>query len=309
MGIVATTGFFDGVHLGHQAVLNRVVTMAAAQGKESTVVTFWPHPRTVLRQDAEKVRLLNSLDEKKELLARSGIQHVHIIPFTADLAKFTAAQFFDLHLKQELHVDTLIVGHDHHLGANACDDYTAMKTTGAAMGITVERVDAVAHIGCFPSDVSSFAPENNALSSTKIREFLKNGNVQAANKCLGYQYKLQGVVVEGNKLGRMLGFPTANMQLYEPLKQLPADGVYAVTVSVARQTYQGLMNVGLRPTVRGTNRTIETHILDFDEDIYGQPIEVQLLAHIRAERHFDSLDALKQQIKQDKENSRNYFLL
>ena len=302
MGIIATTGFFDGVHLGHQAVLSRVVATAAEQGKESAVVTFWPHPRTILQQDAEKVRLLNSLDEKKELFTRLGIQYIHVIPFNTDLAKHTAANFFELYLKQELNVDTLIVGYDHHLGAKAGNDYAAMKTVGAAMGITVEKVEAI-----FPPGVSSFPIKNNALSSTKIREFLKTGNVQAANDCLGYQYKLQGVVVEGNKLGRMLGFPTANMQLYEPLKQLPADGVYAVTVIVAEQAYQGLMNVGLRPTVRGTNRIIETHILDFERDIYGQPIEVQLLTHIREERHFDSLEALKQQIKQDKENSRNYF--
>jgi riboflavin kinase/FMN adenylyltransferase len=145
------------------------------------------------------------------------------------------------------------------------------------------------------------------LSSTKIREFLKNGNVQAANECLGYRYKLQGVVVEGNKLGRMLGFPTANMQLYEPLKQLPADGVYTVNVLLAEQMYKGVMNIGLRPTIRGTNRTIETHIIDFDQDIYGQPIEVQLLAHIRKECHFDSLEALKQQITKDKDKSKEYF--
>ena len=302
MGIIVTTGFFDGVHLGHQAVLSRVVATAAAQGKESAVVTFWPHPRTILQQDAEKVRLLNSLDEKKELFTRLGIQYIHVIPFTTGLAKHTAARFFELYLKQALNVDTLIVGYDHHLGAKAGNDYAAMKTTGTAMGITVEKVEAILSPG-----ISSSPVENNALSSTKIREFLKTGNVQAANECLGYPYKLQGVVVEGNKLGRMLGFPTANMQLYEPLKQLPADGVYAVKVIVAEQRYQGLMNVGLRPTVRGTNRTIETHILDFDRDIYGQPIEVQLLAHIREERHFDSLGALKQQIKQDKENSRNYF--
>jgi riboflavin kinase/FMN adenylyltransferase len=307
MGIVATTGFFDGVHLGHQAVLHKVVTTAAAQGKDSAVVTFWPHPRTILRQDAEKLRLLNSLDEKKELLTRLGIQHIHVIPFTAELAKLTTACFFDLYLKQELNVDTLIVGHDHRLGANACDDYAVMKTTGAAMGIAVEQVDAIAHSSFFAAGLSSFAPKNSAVSSTKIREALKGGDVQTANECLGYAYKLQGVVVEGNKLGRTLGFPTANMQLYEPLKQLPADGVYAVTVLVAGQQYNGVMNIGLRPTVHGTVRVIETHILDFNQDIYGQPIEVQLLAHIRKEIRFDSLEALKQQIMKDKKDSKNYF--
>jgi len=305
MGIIATTGFFDGVHLGHQAVLNKVVSMAAAQGKESAAVTFWPHPRTILRQDAEKLRLLNSLDEKKKILTRLGIQHIHIIPFTNELALLSTARFFYLHLKQELNVDTLIVGHDHRLGSNAGDDFAVMKTIGATMGIVVEQVDVVEHSFFFSPGMSSFAPKNNAVSSTKIREALKGGDVQTANDCLGYRYQLQGVVVKGNQLGRILGFPTANIQLYEPLKQLPADGVYAVTVSVAEKNYKGLMNIGLRPTVRGTTRTIETHILDFEQDIYGQPIAVQLLAHIREERRFDSLEALKQQIKKDKDSLKN----
>ena len=306
MGKVATTGFFDGVHLGHQAVLNKVIAVAAAQGEESAVITFWPHPRTVLLQDAEKVRLLNSLDEKKELIARLGIQHIHVIPFNTELAKLTTASFFDLYLKQQLDVSTLIIGHDHRLGNNACGDYAAMKTIGAAIGITIEQVGTVTHSSCLLGP--SPTPENNALSSTKIREALKNGDVKTAFKYLGYRYKLQGVVMEGNKLGRMLGFPTANMQLYEPLKQLPADGVYAVITKVAGQNYKGLMNIGLRPTIRGTDRVIETHILDFNQDIYGQPIEVELVAYIREERRFDSLDALKQQMMKDKEDSKKYFI-
>ncbi|MCL2097205.1 MAG: bifunctional riboflavin kinase/FAD synthetase [Bacteroidales bacterium] len=307
MGIVATTGFFDGVHIGHQSVLNKVLSTAEAQGKENAVITFWPHPRTILGQDAEKLRLLNSLEEKKKILTRLGIQHIHIIPFTNELAQLCTSRFFELHLKQELNVDTLIVGYDHRLGINASDNYATMKSIGGALGIAVEQVESVEYSSFFSSGISSFAPKNNAVSSTKIREALKGGDVQTANECLGYRYSLQGVVVVGNKLGRMLGFPTANMQLYEPLKQLPADGVYAVIVSIAEQSYKGLMNIGLRPTVRGTTRTIETHILDFDQDIYGQPIEVQLLAHIREEQRFDSLDALKQQITKDKEDSRNYF--
>lgn len=303
MGIVATTGFFDGVHLGHQAVLSRVVSTAAAQGKESAVVTFWPHPRTILRQDAEKLRLLNSLEEKKEIFTRLAIQHIHVIPFTHELAQFSTARFFEVYLKQTLNIDTLIVGYNHHLGNQARDNYAAMKTIGAKMGIAVEQIEAISS----PSLSSSAGLMNGTVSSTKIREALKEGDVQAAKHCLGYCYELQGVVVVGNKLGRMLGFPTANMQLYEPLKQLPADGVYTVMVEVAGQKYKGLTNIGLRPTVLGTTRTIETHIFDFDQDIYGQPIAIALLAHIREERHFDSLEALKQQIKRDKEDSKNYF--
>lgn len=306
MGVVATTGFFDGVHKGHRAVLDQVINTAKAQGKESAVVTFWPHPRTILRQDAEKLRLLNSIEEKKALFTQLGIQHIHIIPFNLDLSRLSTSEFFTRYLKQELEVDTLIIGHDHRLGCNACDDYDSMKTIGAAMGIAVEKVSAVSH-SSFVGTASSFAPKNNAVSSTKIREALKGGDVKTANECLGYRYGLQGVVVEGNKLGRTLGFPTANMQLYEPLKQLPADGVYAVLVYTEGREYKGLLNVGLRPTIKGEGRVIETHILDFNEDIYGQPIEVRLLAHLREERRFDSLEALTQQMRLDKDDSEYYF--
>ncbi|MDR3180330.1 MAG: bifunctional riboflavin kinase/FAD synthetase [Prevotellaceae bacterium] len=305
---VATTGFFDGVHKGHRAVLEKVVREAQAQGKESMVVTFWPHPRTVLGQDAEKLRLLNSVEEKKRLLLGLGIQHIEIIPFSHELAAMTTAEFFDRYLRQELNVDHLVVGHDHRLGNRAHDDFEAMKKLGAPLGITVERVEAVSFSSFFGQNTSVFVPKNNTVSSTKIREALKGGDVKTANEYLGYQYGLQGVVVEGSKMGRQLGFPTANMQLYEPLKQLPADGVYAVLVTVARREYRGVMNVGVRPTLKTAPiRVIETHIFDFDEDIYGQPIEVRLVQRIREERRFNSLDELKQQIAKDKESSFPYF--
>ncbi|MDR2449101.1 MAG: riboflavin biosynthesis protein RibF [Prevotellaceae bacterium] len=305
---VATTGFFDGVHKGHRAVLEKVIHEAQVQGKESMVITFWPHPRTVLGQDAEKLRLLNSVEEKKRLLLGLGVQHIEIIPFSHELAAMTTSEFFDRYLKQELHVDHLVIGHDHRLGNRALDDFEAMKKLGAPLGITIERVEAVAYSSFFGQDTSVFVPKNNTVSSTKIREALKGGDVKTANDCLGYHYGLQGVVVEGNKVGRQLGFPTANMQLYEPLKQLPADGVYAVLAIVARREYRGVMNIGVRPTLKSAPvRVIETHIFNFDEDIYGQPIEVRLVQRIREERRFNSLDDLRQQIAKDKENSFHHF--
>jgi riboflavin kinase/FMN adenylyltransferase len=308
MKYVATTGFFDGVHNGHRAVLDKVIQEARAQGKESMVVTFWPHPRTVLGQDAEKLRLLNSVEEKKRLLFGLGIQHIEIIPFSHELAAMTTGEFFDLYLKQELQVDHLVIGHDHRLGNRALDDFEVMKKLGAPLGITVERIAAVSYSSFFGQDTSVFVPKNNTVSSTKIREALKGGDVKTANECLGYHYGLQGVVVEGMKIGRQMGFPTANMQLYEPLKQLPADGVYAVLIIVAGCEYRGVMNVGVRPTLKNTSvRVIEAHIFDFDENIYGQPIEVRLMQRIREERRFNSLDDLKQQIMKDKENSLHYF--
>jgi riboflavin kinase/FMN adenylyltransferase len=308
MKYVATTGFFDGVHKGHRAVLEQVMRVAHAEGKESMVVTFWPHPRTVLGQDAEKLRLLNSVEEKKRLLLGLGIQHIKIIPFSHELAAMTTGEFFDRYLKQELNVDHLVVGHDHRLGNRALDDFEAMKKLGEPLGINVERVEAVAFSSFFGQDTSVFVPKNNTVSSTKIREALKGGDVNTANECLGYLYGLQGVVVEGHKIGRQMGFPTANMQLYEPLKQLPADGVYAVLATVARREYRGVMNVGVRPTLKSAPvRVIETHIFNFDEDIYGQPIEVRLVRRIREERRFNSLDELKQQIAKDKESSLHHF--
>jgi riboflavin kinase/FMN adenylyltransferase len=304
MKYVATTGFFDGVHKGHRAVLEKVVQEARAQGKESMVITFWPHPRTVLGQDAEKLRLLNSVREKKQLLLELGIQHIEIIPFSHELAAMTTGEFFDRYLKQELNVDHLIVGHDHRLGNRALDDFEVMKKLGAPLGITVERIEAVSFSSFFGQSDSVFVPKNNAVSSTKIREALKGGDIKTANDCLGYRYELQGVVVEGCKIGRQIGFPTANMQLYEPLKQLPADGVYAVLATVAECEYRGIMNVGVRPTLKSAPvRVIETHIFDFDENIYGQPIEVRLVQRIREERRFNSLEDLRQQIAKDIESS------
>jgi riboflavin kinase/FMN adenylyltransferase len=308
MKLVATTGFFDGVHLGHRAVLNKVIEEAKAQGKESTVVTFWPHPRTVLRQDAEKLRLLNSLEEKKRLLKNLGIQHVIIIPFTQELASMTTSEFFKHCLKEELNIDHLVIGYDHRLGCKACDDFDAMKKAGEPLGITIEKVNAVSFESFFGKEVSSFTPKNNTVSSTKIREALKGGDIKTANECLGYQYCLQGVVVEGNKLGREIGFPTANMQFYEPLKQLPADGVYAVKVKAEGKEYLGVMNVGLRPTIKGAaSRVVETHMLDFNDDIYGQPIEVRMVHRIRDEQKFDTIEELKKQIALDISDSHYYF--
>ncbi|MDR3236208.1 MAG: riboflavin biosynthesis protein RibF [Prevotellaceae bacterium] len=304
---VATTGIYDGVHNGHRAVLEKVAAQAQAQGKESMVVTFWPHPRIVLGQDADKLRLLNSMEEKRRLIAGIGIQRVEVIPFDAALAAMPTAEFFDYYLKQRLGVDYLIIGHDHRLGNRALDDFEAMKALGAPLGITIERVEAVAYSSFFGMG-NSFVPKNNTVSSTKIREALKGGDIQTANDCLGYRYMLKGTVVEGNRLGRGMGFPTANMRLDEPLKQLPADGVYAVLATVAGREYRGALNIGVRPTLKSAPvRVIETHILDFDEDIYGQSIEVRFVHRIRDERQFKSMDELKTQIALDKAETYRYF--
>ena len=291
--MIATTGFFDGVHLGHRAVLQRVVALSKEQGKESAVITFWPHPRVILHRDAEKVRLLNSLDEKKMRLQQLGIDHIFVLPFTQDLSRFSSEQFFKTYLQQQFHVETLVVGYDHRLGNNSGAGFEQMKEIGANLQIKVECVEAVA---------KNCAVNGDIISSTKIREAIQKGEIVTANNYLGYSYRLQGAVVEGQRLGRKIGFPTANMQLYEPLKQLPDNGVYATQVFVSGKKYCGMTNIGFRPTVQNNAaRTIETHIFDFAEDIYGQDLTIDFVERIRSEQRFASLDELKTQLQKDKE--------
>ena len=281
---VVTTGFFDGVHLGHRHVLETVVSAARERGEEAIVVTFWPHPRTVLQQDAREFRLLSSLDEKKALLAACGINRVEVLPFTREFAALTAAQYIDL-LRERYGASLVVMGYDNRIGS---DRKTAWEVTPPMPQITVV-------------DECHSERSEESISSTQIRKALEEGRVEDANAMLGYEYGLYGVVVAGNRLGRTIGFPTANMQLYEPLKLVPSNGVYAVEVDVQGQLYKGMCNIGVRPTVDGKVRTIETHILDFDEEIYGLPLRLRFLRRIRDERKFPSLEALKEQLEKDRE--------
>ena len=247
--VVAATGFFDGVHAGHRAVLQVLKDTAREEGEESAVITFWPHPRNVLRQDASSMR------------------------------KYLVEQF---------HVDTIVIGYDHRLGRSS----TASREELAAIASTVGlRTRIVEEVHC----------EDRKVSSTQIRNLLAAGDVQAAAQLLGYRYSLSGAVVSGNMLGRTMGFPTANMQLSEPLKMVPADGVYAVSVDVGGGRHGGICNIGTRPTVTEANvRTIETNIFDFSENIYGLDIRIGFVARIRDEHRFASLDDLRLQMEHDR---------
>ena len=288
---VVTTGFFDGVHLGHRHVLETVVSSARERGEEAIVVTFWPHPRTVLQQDARDFRLLSSLDEKKALLQAAGIDRVEVLPFTREFAAMTAQEY--LLLLRKCYGTTLVVmGYDNRIGS---DHLTAAAC--AQLPEFAHRMD-FSVLAC--AQLPDYA-HGRVVSSTQIRKALEEGRVEDANGMLGYEYGLYGVVVAGNKLGRTIGFPTANIQLYEPLKLVPMNGVYAVDVEVLGRKFKGMCNIGLRPTVDGKVRTIETHILDFDEDIYGLPLQIRFRRRIRDERKFPSLDALKEQLLQDRE--------
>ena len=294
---VVTTGFFDGVHLGHRHVLETLVSSAREKGEEALVVTFWPHPRAVLQQDARDFRLLTSLEEKKALLLGLGIDRVEVIPFTRSFAAMTAEQYLRL-LKQRYGASLAVMGYDNRIGS---DRKTSLElASGTELPVFVPGPAVLAPSG---TEMPDFVP-GQAVSSTLIRKALSLGDIPAANAMLGYGYGLLGVVVAGNRLGRTIGFPTANMQLYEPLKLVPGNGVYAVEVEVLGRKYRGMTNIGTRPTVGGTSRTIETHILDFDQDIYGLPLEIRFLRRIRSEIHFPSLDALRAQLEKDRETAR-----
>ena len=304
---VVTTGFFDGVHLGHRHVLETVVSLARERAEEAVVVTFWPHPRTVLQQDARDFRLLSSLEEKKALLAACGIDRVEVLPFTREFAAMTADEYLRL-LRDRYNASTVVMGYDNRIGS---DRKTAKEI--AEQGFPNPSLTSFA--SSLPTSLRSVGPlpftrpraatgsENPcpSISSTQIRHALEEGRVEEANGMLGYKYELHGVVVAGNRMGRTIGFPTANMQLYEPLKLVPMNGVYAVEVEVLGRVYKGMCNIGTRPTVGGVSRTIETHILDFDQDIYGLPITLRFRRRIRDERKFASLEALREQLTLDRE--------
>ena len=286
--MVVATGFFDGVHLGHRLVIEQLVAAAAVRGDESMVVTFWPHPRNVLQKEARSLRLLTSLSEKKAMLEALGVNRVEVMPFTKDFSTMTTREYLG-RLIADYGAKAVLIGYDNRMGCDA-DGADQVAETAISLGLEVIRTQMV------PSELGY------AVSSTKIRERLEAGDVRAASAMLGYDYSLHGVVVAGNRLGRTIGFPTANMQMYEPLKLVPGNGVYFVKVETLGKQLYGMCNVGCRPTVSsGNHRTIETNIFDFDEDIYGLDIKVTFLEKIRDEVKFGSIEALKCQLETDKE--------
>ncbi|MCR5408962.1 MAG: riboflavin biosynthesis protein RibF [Bacteroidales bacterium] len=291
---VVTTGFFDGVHLGHRHVIETVVSCARERGQEAVVVTFWPHPRTVLQQDARDFRILTTLEEKRRMLLAMGVDRVEVIPFTRSFAALTAREYLHL-LKDKYDASVIVMGYDNRIGS---DKQTFSEIEGSSLKKAVFADGEVELIGS--SLKKAVFADGGAISSTAVRKSLLAGDVELANAMLGYEYEMTGAVVAGNRLGRTIGFPTANMQLYEPLKLVPGNGVYCVEVEVLGAKYRGMCNIGMRPTVGGVSRTIETHILDFDQDIYGLPLTLYFARRIRDERKFESLDALKEQLELDK---------
>ncbi len=286
--MVIATGFFDGVHIGHRLVVERLVNAARERGDQSMVVTFWPHPRNVLQDDARNLRLLTSLDEKKALLGALGVDRIEVLPFTKQFSRLTTREYLKDCLIARFGAKAILVGYDNRLG---CDPQTPDSIREIAES---EGLDVI-----MPGSVS--LPDGMTVSSTKIRTALSDGDPEKAAAMLGYEYSLLGVVVAGNRLGRTIGFPTANIELYEPLKLLPGNGVYSVEAETLGRRFRGMCNIGVRPTVRSNGeRTVETNIFDFDEDIYGLDLKVTFKRKIRDERRFDSIDALKNQLAADK---------
>ena len=285
--MVVATGFFDGVHTGHRLVIRQLVEAAAVRGDESMVITFWPHPRNVLQKEARTLRLLTTLQEKKEMLLDLGVDHVEVLPFTKDFSAMTTEEYLRM-IMERYGVNTILLGYDNRMGSDAKGTDQVADTAGL-LSVEVIRADMV------PSE------KGYAVSSTKIRQRLEEGDVKGAESMLGYGYSLKGVVVAGNRIGRTIGFPTANMQLYEPLKLVPGNGVYFVKVNTVGREFYGMCNIGHKPTVsNGNARTIETNIFGFDEDIYGLDIEITFISKIREEVRFGSLEELRKQLEKDR---------
>lgn len=285
--MVIATGYFDGVHLGHQAIINSLCSYARLTGDKSMVITFYPHPRAVLQKDASQLRFLSSRSERQGLLESLGVDRVEEVNFTREFASLTACEYIDF-LRSEFDLKALVLGYDNRFGSDGLLNEELSQLL-ESKGVVVLRPQ--------PVEVGEMV-----VSSSSIRRLLSDGDVAFAARMLGRQYSLTGVVVSGNRLGRTLGFPTANMSLYDPLKIVPASGVYAVRVHVLGRSFLGMTNIGVRPTVssEGSALTIETNIFDFDEDIYGLDITIEFLQRVRSEQKFASLSDLTQALANDK---------
>ncbi len=290
---VITIGTFDGVHIGHKKILERIIHSAQELSCESTVLTFFPHPRMVL-QDDSSVKLLNTINEKTALLEKTGIDNLIIHPFDKEFSRLTAEEFVTTILVNQLNIQKIIIGHDHRFGRNRTADINDLIEYGKEYGFEVEQISVL--------EINEIA-----VSSTKIRNAILEGNIALANKYLGYNYFFSGEVVKGKQLGRTIGFPTANIHIKEDYKLIPKNGVYIVKSAFENEIVYGMMNIGNRPTVNGEDQTIEVNFFNFDRDIYAKLITVEILEFIREEHKFESLDALKNQIQKDKEFSINYI--
>jgi riboflavin kinase/FMN adenylyltransferase len=285
---VVTSGTFDGVHVGHQKILRRLSEIASKISGETIVITFWPHPRHVLKPDDSTHLLLNTFEEKAALLKDQGVHHLLRIPFTKEFSQLTSEDFIRTILVEKIGTKKLVIGYDHLFGRNREGSFEQLKLNGPKYGFEVEEIPRqdIDHVG---------------VSSSKIRTALADGDIETANHFLGRPYSMNGRVIKGDKLGRMLGYPTANIDVDSHLKLVPAHGIYASIVTIGSTQHKGMLYIGNRPTVDGTKTTVEVNIFDFDREIYGENLKVDFIATIRKDAQFKDLEALKHQLSRDKE--------
>lgn len=288
---VVTSGTFDGLHIGHQKILKSLNEVAKQKKGESVVLTFWPHPRMVVSRDSQQLKLITTIDEKIALFEKLGIDHLLVVPFTREFSELSAEKYIQEVLINTIGTKTLVIGYDHRFGKNREGGFDYLTKNSHRFGIDLQEIPR--------QEI-----EDLTISSTKVRNALSEGNIELASNLLGRNYQFTGIVAKGRQLGRELGFPTANVQVKENYKLIPANGVYAVRVSVRSSTYHGIMNIGNRPTVEGLGRTQEVHIFDFESDIYGELVTVEIDSFIRDEVKFGSIEELKEQISIDSEKAK-----
>jgi riboflavin kinase/FMN adenylyltransferase len=288
-----TIGTFDGVHFGHQKIIEKLVSEAKKAKKKSVLLTFFPHPRMVLQKDAS-IELINTIEERATLLEKTGLDYLIIHPFSREFSRTTALEFVRDILVNQLNISKLIIGYDHHFGKNREGNITQLTEYSHLYDFKVEEIPA--------QDI-----DDVSVSSTKIRLALHSGNLKTANNYLGYNFMLNGNVVNGKKLGGKIGYPTANIDVKETYKLIPKTGVYVVKSLIAEEIVFGMMNIGNRPTINGNHQTIEVHFFDFNKDLYHQNLTIELLYFLRDEQKFDSLELLIDQLKKDELIARDYI--
>ena len=295
---VVTIGTFDGVHFGHQKIIKRLCELARSSGGESVLLTFFPHPRMIIDPENQDLKMINTVDEKAQILAGLGVDHLIITPFTRDFSNLSAEEYIKNILVDAIGTKKIIIGYDHRFGKDRLGNIQTLVENAATYGYEVEEIPE--------QDINDVA-----VSSTKIRKALLDGDVALANEYLGYAFSIYGPVIKGDKIGRTIGFPTANIFVAETYKLIPGDGIYAVTVEMGEEknpeTYRGMAYIGQRPTINGMTRNIEVNIFDFDREIYGQNIKMNFLAFLRHDVKFTGLEALKLQLQQDKEDTLAFF--
>jgi riboflavin kinase/FMN adenylyltransferase len=289
---VVTSGTFDGVHVGHQKIISRVLEIAQKSHGETVVITFWPHPRLVLQPHDTSLKLLSTFEEKAELLKAHGIEHLIRIPFTKEFSQLSSAEFIQKVLVDTIGTKKLVIGYDHRFGRNREGSFEELRLNASHYGFDVEEIPR--------QDI-----DNIGVSSTKIRKAIEVGDMENATLLLGQPYSISGRVVKGDQLGRTLGYPTANIELDSPNKLIPVDGIYAVSIQYGHQRYKGMLYIGNRPTIDGLKKSIEANIFDFNQDIYGDRITVHLHQKIRDDQKFDSLEQLIYHMDLDKEKALN----